>query len=55
MEWVDGTRLVDGAELAVYTGDDKAGTRLVDAPYNVLSRQMLDSASSTPTPTLVTY
>ena len=24
MEWVDGTRLVDGAELAVYTGDDKS-------------------------------
>ena len=43
MEWVDGTRLVDGAELAVYTGDDKAGTRLVDALVQCSLRQMLDS------------
>jgi hypothetical protein len=43
MEWVDGTRLVDGAELAVYTGDAKAGTRLVDALVQCSLRQMLDS------------
>ena len=43
MEWVDGTRLVDGAELAVYTGDDRAGTRLVDALVQCSLRQMLDS------------
>ena len=34
---------VDGAELAVYTGDDKAGTRLVDALVQCSLRQMLDS------------
>ena len=43
MEWVDGTRLVDGAQLQEYTGDPASGTQLVDALVQCSLRQMLDS------------
>ncbi|KAJ1452251.1 ABC1 family-domain-containing protein [Pelagophyceae sp. CCMP2097] len=43
MEWVDGSRLVDGAALVHLTGDEEAPAKLVYALVQCSLRQMLDS------------
>lgn len=43
MEWIDGTRLVDGDELKRVTGDADTPARLVDTLVQCSLRQMLDS------------
>mmetsp|Transcript_21397 Transcript_21397/g.67123 ORF Transcript_21397/g.67123 Transcript_21397/m.67123 type:complete len:788 (-) Transcript_21397:199-2562(-) len=43
MEWVDGTRLVDGTALRDLTGDAQAPARLVDTLVQCSLRQMLES------------
>ena len=43
MEWVEGTRLVDGAELRALTGDPLAPARLVDTLVQCSLRQMLET------------
>ncbi|KAJ8612860.1 hypothetical protein CTAYLR_002033 [Chrysophaeum taylorii] len=43
MEWIEGTRLVDGEELRRRTGDVRAPARLVDTLVQCSLRQMLES------------